>query len=232
MQGKRSTTSWLTLWECCTSILCIYVGLKVPYVSGIDNVKGPDDRLFKDCALTELSSGTYLAYFALLDVSIDLIFIADLIVNFLTARWVIDTEGREHWRLVDDLGTLRKMYTSRCEENGFAIVPQFWVDFLGVIPWQYADCMGNAFTAIKNLRLLRLIRLTRLYRIKRLIESLRFVWPKSAFLINSCQLILVLFLVAHWMCCLWFFVGYVPDGWVHRQVSHLFCVCDVTRSNV
>ena len=31
------------------------------------------------------------------------------------------------------------------------------------------------------------------------------------------QLTFVITLVAHWMCCFWFYIGYVPDGWVVRN---------------
>ena len=37
---------------------------------------------------------------------------------------------------MDDLETVRKMYMWPCKENKFSRMPQFWVDLLGVIPWQ------------------------------------------------------------------------------------------------
>ncbi len=36
-------------------------------------------------------------------------------------------------------------------------------------------------------------------------------------MVNLLQLVVILFLVAHWMCCVWFSFGYHPGGWVDRD---------------
>ena len=210
-------TKWLTYWELLTGLLCLYVGLKVPYEAGFDQVKGPMYQHFSDCALSQLGIPGYQQIFAIIDLLIDCCFVFDVFINFLTARWIVEREGREHWKLVDDLYTIRQMYVFRCHENGYALVPQFWLDLLGVIPWQYADCTSSSVNVLKNFRIFRLIKLLRLYRIQRLIEALRLYYPQSVFVINTTQLMLCLFLVAHWMCCVWFSFGYHDGGWVHRD---------------
>ena len=42
----------------------------------------------------------------------------------------------------------------------------------------------------------------------------RVAYPASKFVISMTQLVFVIVMVAHWMCSLWFFVGYTPNGWV------------------
>ena len=81
----------------------------------------------------------------------------DLLIDFFTARWIVDSEGREHWRLVEDLYTIRQMYMFRCPENGFTLLPLFWLDIVGIIPWQYVDCLHASFQVLKNLRVFRLV---------------------------------------------------------------------------
>lgn len=42
-------------------------------------------------------------------------------------------------------------------------------------------------------------------------------YPRSVLVVNLLQLVVILFLVAHWMCCVWFSFGYHPGGWVDRD---------------
>jgi len=198
-------------------LLCLYVGIKVPYEAGFDQVKGPKYQHFSDCALNQLFIPGYQQIFAIIDLLIDGSFFLDVIFNFLTARWIVEREGREHWKLIDDLYTIRQMYVFRCPENDYALVPQFWLDLVGIIPWQYADCLGSSVNVMKNFRIFRLVKLLRLYRIQRLIEALRLYYPQSVFVINTMQMLLCLFLAAHWMCCIFFSFGYHEGGWVHRD---------------
>ena len=151
-------TKWLIYWEFLTSALCLYVGIKVPYESGFDSVKSTTHQLFSDCALNQIVASGYEQAFAVVDLLIDFCFFIDLVINFLTARWIIDREGREHWRIVEDLYTIRQMYMFRCPENDYAVLPPFWLDILGIIPWQYADCLGSSVTFLKNFRVFRLIK--------------------------------------------------------------------------
>jgi len=167
-----------------SGFLCLYVGLKVPYETGFDQVKGSTHQAFSDCALNQLLVPGYQQVFAWTDLLIDFAFSFDLLINFFTgthsqkysiflffdyclsvdllidfftARWIVDSEGREHWRLVEDLYTIRQMYMFRCPENGFTLLPLFWLDIVGIIPWQYVDCLHASFQVLKNLRVFRLV---------------------------------------------------------------------------
>ena len=121
--------AFLMYWELLSTAACFYVGFKVPYVTGVDEVKPLDHRKFHECSLKELGTGASGSLFAWLDLFCDILFVVDMYINLNTAKWVIDTQGREHWKLIDGLFEIRKLYIW----GGF--VPQFWTDILGVIPW-------------------------------------------------------------------------------------------------
>ena len=65
----------------------------------------------------------------------------------------------------------------------------------------------------------------RLYRIKRLIEGLSFKFPNAVFVISCIQLLIALSLMAHWLGCLWFSIGYTQGGWLQlvRKYCQLSC---------
>lgn len=77
-----------------------------------------------------------------IDLLCDLLFLTDLPICFMTAKWVMTNRGREEWKLVSDLVTLRRMYMW---ESG-----QFWIDIAGCIPWQVSMC---AFVRCSRVRL-------------------------------------------------------------------------------
>ena len=116
--GKIGGT-FLIYWELCTCCACVYVALTIPYIAGIDEAKG-DDSIFGGCVIDSLQNlrdsnklserDKLKSSIAICDLFCDFLFVLDLIMNFFTARWVISREGREHWKLVDDLPTIRKMY--------------------------------------------------------------------------------------------------------------------------
>ena len=214
---------FLVYWEMLTCIACVYVAITVPYIVGIDEVKG-ELCFFGECVIlqiAELSNHSWQAYIAMMDLVCDCLFVLDLVLNFHTARWQISHDGREHWALIDDLPTIRQCYLWSANADGkLTWMPgAFFVDLLGVIPWQYVDCFG-ALPALKTLRLLRLIKLSRLYRLRRLIEGLHYKFPTSVFAITCVELVLTMFLAAHWLCCIWFRVGY-HEGWVHSANAQL-----------
>jgi hypothetical protein len=47
-----------------------------------------------------------------------------------------------------------------------------------------------------------------------MIQSLYRKYPKSEFIITAAELVLTMGTVAHWMCCLWYWMGGEPEGWV------------------
>ena len=96
-------------------------------IAGIDEAKG-DDSIFGGCVIDSLQNlrdshklserDKLKSSIAICDLFCDFLFVLDLIMNFFTARWVISREGREHWKLVDDLPTIRKMYVWHANLDG------------------------------------------------------------------------------------------------------------------
>jgi CRP-like cAMP-binding protein len=54
---------------------------------------------------------------------------------------------------------------------------------------------------------------THTHRLSRMIKNLYRKYPSSQLLITGVELLMTMFIVAHWMACAWYVVGY-PDGWV------------------
>jgi hypothetical protein len=141
-----------------------------------------------------------------LDALTDSVFFADIWVQFHTAVWELIPGTAQHWELCDDLRTLRWLYFKG----------EFKWDVLCQIPWHYADCYlpssASGRQELKALRLLRLIKLSRMHSLKRRIANkMRNASQRVKVMITLAKLLLVLFLGAHWMSCLWFWVGF-PNG--------------------
>jgi CRP-like cAMP-binding protein len=138
----------------------------------------------------------------------DFVFMVDIWVQFHCAVWELIPGIAQHWELTDDLRTVRWMY----------FTGDFKWDILGQIPWHYSDCIVTSSpNGLKALRLLRVIKIFRLSRLNRRVSHmLRNNHTSVKIAITLIKLLMVLFLGAHWICCLWFFVGF-PDGWITEQ---------------
>jgi hypothetical protein len=65
-----------------------------------------------------------------MDIVTDVLFILDLFINFVTARWIISVDGTPHWVLVDTLSDIAVRY----------LKGMFCLDLIGAIPWQFFSC--------------------------------------------------------------------------------------------
>ena len=132
----------------------------------------------------------------------------DIWAQFHCAVWELIPGIAQHWELTDDLRTVRWMY----------FTGDFKWDILGQIPWHYSDCIVTSSpNGLKALRLLRVIKIFRLSRLNRRVSHMqRNNHTSVKIAITLIKLLMVLFLGAHWICCLWFFVGF-PDGWIREQ---------------
>lgn len=158
--------TFLKIWEMITALACLYVGFMVPFSLGFQRLYLADGE---QCPFTTDSfAGEHLFVTRVLDIVVDFIFWADIFVNFVSARWVLNTHPIVHWVLVDDLGTIAELYIS----------DTFFIDFLGSIPVQYLDCIpGVESGSLKVARLLRLFKLTRLRRIQTIIRYFERTFP-------------------------------------------------------
>ena len=192
-ESGHTTTSWLVTWEFITGCACFWVAFSLPYSFCIDGVKLKEHQIFVGCAIEKWGKlpPTPSSVYAGLDLLCDTMFLVDMIINFFTAQWVITTRGREEWQLAARLSTVRTIYMWTTDRRSWIPVPQFWVDILGVIPWQYTECLGED-NSIVFLRFFRLFKLLRLKRLVHLLEAIRFAYPDSRFAISALQLFVVI----------------------------------------
>jgi len=217
-ESGHPTTTWLVSWELVTCLAVVWVGLSLPYASFLDGSKSPEHQFLGGCAASKwgMWPPNAASSIAGVDLLCDFLFFIDLVINFLTAKWVIRSQGREEWTLVSDLKDIRNLYLWTVRPGQALPFPQFWTDLLGVVPWQYVTCFTTSLYNVKMFRAFRLIKLTRLARLSYLLEQWRQAYPASRMIISLGQLIFVIVFVAHWMCCFWFWAGYSREGWVTR----------------
>jgi hypothetical protein len=67
---------------------------------------------------------------------------------------------------------------------------------------------------MRTKRLPCLLKLLRLYHIRRLIQALSYRFPEAEFVIGCFQLLVALGMMAHWLGCAFFSVGYAESGWL------------------
>ena len=203
------------VWDLVQMVLLVYMALALPYSVGFSI---DDPPLWG------------LAFW--IGVVNDSYFTLDVYLSFVTCYY--DEDGR----LVADRRKIFARY----------FTGWFWLDLISVLPLAYlpyffelverADLsfvkVGNASRAtgvtstvdpeqvqlIKLLKLLRLVKLLRLARLKRLMAKYEAQFYVLFQRIKAFNLILVIATVAHWLACVWFFVGTVegddglPKGWV------------------
>ena len=174
MRGK----TFLMYWDITTFLACIYVAIVVPYVTGFEDraawtfpwevnreVLDEDTCVFRQFGRDRLRSVVLV-----LDMIVDSLFLIDIVLNFVTAQWVICRDGRLHYLLIDDLPQIRDLY----------LRGNFAVDIISQIPWQYTDCLFEE-KAIKMLRMLRMLKMLRLYRVERSVRTTLAYMPIHAY---------------------------------------------------
>jgi hypothetical protein len=174
MRGK----TFLMYWDIATFLSCIYVATVVPYMTGFEDratwrfpwevsreVLDEDTCVFRQFGRDRLRSVVLV-----LDMIVDSLFLIDIVLNFITAQWVICRDGRLHYLLIDDLPQIRDLY----------LRGNFAVDIISQIPWQYTDCLFEE-KAIKMLRMLRMLKMLRLYRVERSVRTTLAYMPIHAY---------------------------------------------------
>ena len=212
--------TFLSVWEVATFVCCLYVAFSVPYnVTFAERQENiilqAGGNVHNDCVFQHLFNfPPHKFYMSLMDLMVDVVFYVDIVLNFHSAVWEISTNfppdaghtGPPHWVLIDDLAAIQARYFRG----------EFATDLIGQIPWQYSDCFLEGAPIVKILRLFRLLKLLRLHRLKRMIKALYRKFPKMELGITALELALTMTLVAHWMACIWYSVGY-PKGWVVNE---------------
>jgi hypothetical protein len=130
------------------------------------------------------------------DIVVDIIFIVDIIINFLTAAEV-------HGRVVFDFKLQAALYLRMW----------FWVDIVSGFPWfvfEVGDDDGDD-SVTKTLRLLRLLRLLRVLRLSRIINRLEYALLIRSSISSIFKFCFFTILVSHWSSCAFFGLGNSKD---------------------
>ena len=203
--------TFLKIWEMLTAIACLYVAMVVPFALAFADLyasRGASTCLFDPSS----NDGTILATIRMCDVFVDFIFWIDIIINFLSAQWVLRKDPIPHWALVDELHEIARMYMK-------GMLP---LDLVGSFPVQYMECIAGLDGGFLRLfRLVRLSKLTRLYRISNMIVTLEHYFPQSVFVVTAMELLLYFFLGAHWCACIFFSITY-GLGEPHSEDPYLY----------
>ena len=124
------------------------------------------------------------------DYFVDFMFLIDMGFSFFTGYY--DNRGDE----VLDLSSIRKKYMSRW----------FWIDLVAVFPFEVLIVLAGKNL---NVSVFNLFKAPRLLRLGKLAKKLDQLAGANAFRIF--KLLLVFTLFAHWVACVWFFVGRFQD---------------------
>jgi hypothetical protein len=192
--------TFLQCWDVTIFASCIFVAITIPFEFGVLSWSPRDLSV---CSIRNPQGNTTVFIIAAGNLITDVVFILDIFLNFVQGYWELRVNGCPRWHLVDDLPTVRNHYL----KTGF-----LW-DLVGQIPFHYLDCIHeDVVWGIELLHMLRLLKLLRLYRIKEAIRTLYRKFPRFRLMITAFELLLALFLSAHWMGCVYFFVGFNKHG--------------------
>ena len=155
---KTDGQRFLVVWEFIAAAAVEFVAISVPMTLGFEKMYieneaitwvTPDQCLFRKTS----QDGSMYDVFRWIDPFVDVIFILDMAVSFLSARWELSKEPTPHWELVDDLDQIAGRY----------LRGTFILDFLGALPSQYLNCASQPPpggdpppSALKALRLIRI----------------------------------------------------------------------------
>ena len=162
---------FLLVWEFISAAAVLFVSFSIPMTLGFEKMYIENEAITwvssDQCLFREASQdGSIYMVFRWIDPFVDVIFILDIVVSFLNARWELHAEPIPHWVLVDDLDEIAGRY----------LRGTFIIDLLGALPTQYLHCVNKAppegdppHSAIKALRLIRITKVPNLKSARRAI---------------------------------------------------------------
>ncbi|UCC25861.1 MAG: ion transporter [Gemmatimonadales bacterium] len=176
---ERST--FRTAWDLVIVLAVVVTGLVVP---------------FQIVFVREVDLGGSLLVYLL-----DVLFVADIFLNFRTTFRAGGSEVTESAAVV-----------RRYRRSGFS------ADLLGVVPLDALFLMSSA--AVAGVPVVLLLRTTRLLRLQRLLRAFR-QWERlhstNTGYLRISKLVIGVFLLIHWIACGWFLVavveGFPRDSW-------------------
>ena len=191
-------------WDITCMVFIVYLAITVPY---------------KICF--SVASSAAWSYFEMV---ITLFFLADILICFNTGFY---SKGA----LVENRKAIAKNYL-KC---------WFWLDLIASIPYTWftdgiveknadnSDSSSGAYQAPKLLRLIRITRFLRVLRLLRLAKLKRILMKIEDYIASNvlatlfvfARLLSVVFFIAHWTACWWFYIGtqdmdYYPMTWITK----------------
>uniref|UniRef100_A0A1I7XM98 PAC domain-containing protein n=1 Tax=Heterorhabditis bacteriophora TaxID=37862 RepID=A0A1I7XM98_HETBA len=214
-------STFKTIWDWSILALTFYTAFMVPFNIAFKNRDYP---------------GGGIDSVALMDSIVDVIFFADILLNFHTtfvgpggevsmSPMISDTR---HVNVVIEPSVIRHNYFKSW----------FLIDLLSCLPYDIFymfkkddERIGSLFSALKVVRLLRLGRVAR--KLDNYSE-----YGAATLLLLLCAYVLV----AHWLACIWFSIGeyevrlkmdnpLLPDGWLFRLANDLKSPYNINLSN-
>ncbi|PAV61446.1 hypothetical protein WR25_01783 isoform A [Diploscapter pachys] len=200
-------STFKTIWDWSILALTFYTAFMVPFNIAFKNRDQP---------------GGGIDSVALMDSIVDVIFFADILLNFHTT--FVGPGGE----VVIEPSVIRHNYFKSW----------FLIDLLSCLPYDIFymfkrddERIGSLFSALKVVRLLRLGRVAR--KLDNYLE-----YGAATLLLLLCAYVLV----AHWLACIWFSIGEhevrlkidnfnLPDGWLFRLANDLKTPYNLSISN-
>lgn len=131
-----------------------------------------------------------------IDTLVDICFIIDIIINFRTAYFNSKTG-----KLVTE---------SKKIAYNYILYGRFGIDLIASLPVDFLTTVSSASkTSLKSLGMLKMVRLLRLGRMISFLKANQ----KLKFSIKIGQLLFFVFLIIHWVCCLWYYVTAQNEEW-------------------
>ncbi|KAK0411630.1 hypothetical protein QR680_005757 [Steinernema hermaphroditum] len=201
-------STFKTVWDWSILALTFYTAFMVPFNIAFKNRDPPNPGSIDSVAL--------------MDSVVDVIFFADILLNFHTT--FVGPGGE----VVIEPSVIRRNYFKSW----------FIIDLLSCLPYDIFymfkrddERIGSLFSALKVIRLLRLGRVAR--KLDNYLE-----YGAATLLLLLCAYVLV----AHWLACIWFTIGeyevknriadpFLPDGWLIRLSHDLKAPYNFTASD-
>ncbi|KAI6190385.1 PAS fold and Ion transport and Cyclic nucleotide-binding domain containing protein [Aphelenchoides bicaudatus] len=202
-------STFKTVWDWSILALTFYTAFMVPFNIAFKN--------------RDMPPRGFIDYMALMDSIVDVIFFADILLNFHTT--IVGPTGE----VIIDPIIIRKHY----------LKSWFVIDLLSCLPYDIFymlefknndERMGSLLSALKVVRLLRLGRVAR--KLDNYLE-----YGAATLLLLLCAFVLV----AHWLACVWFSIGVLevqmlvqdrtrPDNWLIKLSNDLKMPFNLTAS--
>lgn len=158
---------------------------------------------------------------------VDLVFLADLVMQF-NLGYLLKPELRTG---EVKLGTDRAKFTSEYLRG------YFFIDLISIFPFDVIgmildDPNVSKLRVLRVLRLFRLFKLTKLLRSKDWVATVQLKYGFKYSIITLTQFMLAIFLVAHWLACLWYLVTKLEPEDTVTWVTVYFCNGVVTGCSI